>query len=612
LLEVRRAAIENENVHVAQASAAETTQMSCANLLHYLAVRQFDLRPEQVELSRRGLSSLGRSEAHILATIDAVIARLAADDPDIALPSELGERGPSAAEGDALLARHTVDALGPAPKHHIARLMVTLPTEASSDERLVEDLIRAGMSIARINCAHDDATHWLRMAHNVRDAARRLERPMRVMVDLPGPKLRTGPLSAGPRVVRVKPRRDVLGRVLAPARVHFCPAASVARSSPAQSPTDVVTIPFEGDLLSAARIGDELVLRDSRDRKRVFTIGAVTANSAEATADRTTYFLTGTPIECRRGKLVVGGGRVGLLPEMPAVVELVAGDLLEIHAGTAPGIVPRRDAHGALIEPGRISVNVPELFTAVRPGHRVLIDDGEIEGIARRVESTRLVVEIMRPPRAMLRAEKGINLPDSPMSIHALTDDDLEILNEVADVADMVALSYVATAEDVDRFHRALDRVGATGVCAVLKIELAAAFHNLPDLLLEALQHPPAAVMVARGDLAAEVGFERLAELQEEILWLAEAAHTPVIWATQVLESAAKRGMPSRAEITDAAWSGRAECVMLNKGPHIVETVRLLGDILTRMQGHQQKRTPTLRPLSVAGYAASVRSRTDE
>jgi pyruvate kinase len=242
----------------------------------------------------------------------------------------------------------------------------------------------------------------------------------------------------------------------------------------------------------------------------------------------------------------------------------------------------------------------------------VLIDDGEIEGIARTVESARLIIEIVRPKRATLRAEKGINLPDSQLSIRAFTEEDFEILSGVAHDADMVALSYVATAQDVDRFHRALDDVGAVGVCAVLKIELAAAFHNLPDLLLEALQHPPAAVMVARGDLAAEVGFERLAELQEEILWLAEAAHMPVIWATQVLESAAKLGMPSRAEITDAAWSGRAECVMLNKGPHIVETVRLLGDILTRMQGHQHKRTPTLRRLSVAGEAGSSRARTQD
>ena len=94
-----------------------------------------------------------------------------------------------------------------------------------------------------------------------------------------------------------------------------------------------------------------------------------------------------------------------------------------------------------------------------------------------------------------------------------------------------------------------------------------------------------------------ECGFERLAEVQEEILWLCEAAHVPVIWATQVLETLAKKGSPSRAEITDAAMGERAECVMLNKGPHVLEAVRVLDDILRRMQGHQAKKRPMLRAL---------------
>jgi len=103
--------------------------------------------------------------------------------------------------------------------------------------------------------------------------------------------------------------------------------------------------------------------------------------------------------------------------------------------------------------------------------------------------------------------------------------------------------------------------------------------------------------MIARGDLLVEIGYERLAEVQEEILWLCEAAHVPVVWATQVLEGLAQKGLPSRAEITDAAMGGRAECVMLNKGPHIVEAVRVLDSILQRMQAHQSKKSSRLRRL---------------
>jgi pyruvate kinase len=148
-----------------------------------------------------------------------------------------------------------------------------------------------------------------------------------------------------------------------------------------------------------------------------------------------------------------------------------------------------------------------------------------------------------------------------------------------------------------------LARLGAKHVGVILKIETRKAFENLPNLLLASLCAPPVGVMVARGDLGVEVGFERLAEVQEEILWLCEAAHMPVIWATQVLESMATKGAPSRAEVSDAVMSGRAECVMLNKGPYIVETVRFLNGILERMDAHQSKRRALMRRLSISELA---------
>ncbi|MEL6325669.1 MAG: pyruvate kinase, partial [Cyanobacteria bacterium J06626_23] len=118
-----------------------------------------------------------------------------------------------------------------------------------------------------------------------------------------------------------------------------------------------------------------------------------------------------------------------------------------------------------------------------------------------------------------------------------------------------------------------------------------------PELIVNAAGRQPFGVMIARGDLAVEIGYQRLAEMQEEILWICEAAHVPVIWATQVLENLVKTGTPSRAEMTDAAMSERAECVMLNKGPYITDAVKILDDVLTRMQAHQLKKTPQLRAL---------------
>jgi pyruvate kinase len=158
-------------------------------------------------------------------------------------------------------------------------------------------------------------------------------------------------------------------------------------------------------------------------------------------------------------------------------------------------------------------------------------------------------------------------------------------------------MSFVHHPDDVVAVQRALARREARDLGVVVKIELVSAFRRLPEIVLQAMQSRRVGVMIARGDLAVEAGAVRVAELQAEILWLCEAAHVPVIWATEVLDRLAQTGRPSRAEITDAATAQQAECVMLNKGPHIVEAVRTLDDILQRMARHQRKKFALLEPL---------------
>ena len=192
-----------------------------------------------------------------------------------------------------------------------------------------------------------------------------------------------------------------------------------------------------------------------------------------------------------------------------------------------------------------------------------------------------------------------------------IRDRDIADLVVVASEADMVGLSFVQKPEDVMLLREHLHRHGKDDIGIVLKIETLQGFENLPELMLAAMAGKSAGVMIARGDLAVECGYERLAEVQEEILWCAEAAHMPVIWATQVLETLAKTGVPSRAEISDAGMGVRAECVMLNKGPYITDAIRALDDILRRMAGHQAKKRPLLRALrawSGAGAASATPS----
>jgi pyruvate kinase len=247
----------------------------------------------------------------------------------------------------------------------------------------------------------------------------------------------------------------------------------------------------------------------------------------------------------------------------------------------------------------RIGCTLPAVFDVAHEGQHVVLDDGKLTAVVEHVgpDDILLRIETASIQGSKLRAEKGINLPETDLPVDAVTDADLPLLRVAAAHADMVALSFLRHERDVDAVQEYLGRVGAEGCGLVLKIETEAAFTRLPEILLHAMRSPRVGVMIARGDLAVEAGYERLAELQEEILWLCEAAHLPVIWATEVLDHLARTGQPSRAEVTDAAMAQRAECVMLNKGPHVDTAIVVLDDILRRMSGHQRKKTALLRPL---------------
>ena len=254
---------------------------------------------------------------------------------------------------------------------------------------------------------------------------------------------------------------------------------------------------------------------------------------------------------------------------------------------------------GRVLRPATINCTIPEILRDIKAGERVWFDDGKIGGVIKKVADSEATIEITHAGAAgsKLRPNKGINLPDSDLSIASLTPKDLEDLQVVAEQADIVGMSFVRSPGDVEALEAHLARLGRPDIGILLKIETRKAFDNLPFLVLAAMRRAAAGVMIARGDLAVECGYERMAEIQEEILWVCEAAHMPVVWATQVLESLAKKGLPSRAEITDAAMGERAECVMLNKGPYLCDAVTALDDILQRMQDHQVKKSAMLRIL---------------
>lgn len=416
------------------------------------------------------------------------------------------------------------------------------------------------------------------------------------MMDLAGPKLRTGPLAPGPRIVKWRPQRDSSGKVWAPARIWLTPEDHPELPP---VPADAV-LPMPVEWLAELATGDVVTLTDARSARRRLKIVGGTDASRWAECTQTAYVATGTRLRRRAmPDRPAPVALVGELPAQPSHLLLKVGDSLVVTRDLEPGRPATFDERGWLLTAARIGCTLPEVFDAVRPGERIWFDDGTIGGVVKHVETDQIEVEITyaRPAGSRLRAEKGINLPDTDLRVSALTDKDIADLVFVAANADLVGFSFVGDPSDVERLRACLAELGPRRPGIVLKIETRRAFEHLPELLLAVMRNPSAGIMIARGDLAVETGYERLAEVQEEILWIAEAAHLPVIWATQVLETLAQTGQPSRSEITDAAMGERAECVMLNKGPHVVDAIAVLDGILRRMQDHQHKKRSLLRRL---------------
>lgn len=566
---------------------------SIRNLLHYIHFRRNDLRSLQKRLSNQGLSSLGRSEAHLLHDLDRVLALLAGVLEGNWYPAT--GQALSIDEGEALLRAHTQQLFGPHRDGEGVYIMVTMPSEAAEQSDLVETMLRAGMDCARINGAHDDKATWIHMIEKIRQTSMAMNLSCKIYMDLPGPKLRTASVPAPP-VFAIHPSRDASGRVIAPAEVTLTPA----QTPPLDAPH---LLPVSAAIYHDLQVGDRLRFRDTRGRLRDLEVtGRDAAGRWRSQIWHTAYLESGMPCSWwRPGEVPLrqGEGCFGPFSEQPGFLLVHPDEQLLLMRSAQPGQSACRNAEGAVVEMARIGLSVPEIIDDLEVGHRVFIDDGKIGAIVEALMPEGAVLRITRarPEGEKIRGEKGLNFPDSTLRLPALTAEDLDMLDLAAQEADMIGYSFVRTAQDVQTLMKELDKRGARDVPIVAKIETAQAVRNLPEILLAVIPRRPLGIMVARGDLAVEIGPERLAEIQEEILWLCEAAHVPVIWATQVLESLARKGTPTRSEVTDAAMAVRAECVMLNKGTYICRAIETLRDILVRMQAHQHKKIARLRAL---------------
>jgi pyruvate kinase len=452
-------------------------KLSGSNLIHYLVLRSSEIRVLQEYLHERGLSSLTNMESHTMHQVQQILSWLKGAPAKHITTCDFKT-------ALKLQTRHSEELLGEFPTRERPHIMVTFSQEMGKDRKLVEEMLNEGMSVARINCAHDTQEDWLQMITTLKKAIARTGKPCKIYMDIAGPKI---------RIKSIK--------------------------SAKASGKDALPV-SEGTELVLCRPGDESpVSRKSKSKRNLI-----------------------------------------------------------------------------VVEPG-------ELVSMMREGDRIFFDDGKFEARVIREGPERATVRIVRisARKHILKPQRGINLPDSELTLPTLTAEDKANIPFICQHADMVGFSFVSHIDDIETLRHELQSSGRKRKPAIiLKIERLAAVQQLPALLLNGMKDEALGVMIARGDLAVEIGFERLSEIQEEILWICEAAHVPVIWATQVLETLNKTGFATRSEITDAAMSVKAECVMLNKGNYIVKTIRMLDDILTRQTGHLEKKRYIMRPLGIA------------
>ena len=552
---------------------------SAVNLIHYVAFRKFNLTQLQGILRNLGITGFSHAEGHVMSTLmhsrhllQCLLETREQFDSGEAISVERSRR---------LLAQHTIGLMGCETSGRRVGIMVTQPAESAWHPELVRGMIEAGMDCARVNCAHDDKEIWMKIINNVRTEAEMAGKQVTITMDLSGPKIRTGALEAGMRVRKFTPRRDEGGHVLKPATVLL--KRKLAEDSLAN------VLPVSVRLLESLKVGDKVFFRDERDKKRELVVAEVMPGLVKTYLYKTAYIRTGTALHKEDGLV----SDVGELPKTERPLLLKKGQLLRVTGPEHVGRKAVKSWDGKITQPASIPCQMPAVFKDLKPGERVLFDDGKIEALIREASAEGFLAEITRAREkgSWLRSEKGINFPDSHLKIKGLTDKDREDLKFIAEHADVVNFSFVNSREDVEELLEALDQLGVSDrLGIILKIETGAAYDHLYEILTTAMRRRNIGVMIARGDLAVEVGWEHIGLVQEEILAMCGAAHVPVIWATQVLENLAKKGLPSRSEITDATNSLKAECVMLNKGPYITDAIRLLDSILRETEKFRLKK----------------------
>ena len=585
------------------------------NLFCYLALRKRNIEEIQQRLTEDGLSSLGTLEGYVLSSLEQILKHFGYSANSNTSLEKIGLK-----DSKNLISNRSKSLLGIPRDGRLTSIMVTIDIDLANQPQLLEKLLKNGMDIARINCAFGSVKEWKIIIKAIRDSEKRLSEKgeyngrCRVFMDLAGPKIRIEKICLPVDPIQIHVPKDSFGKSVRLIEGFLDSQAKYTEKMNLPGTSNfIVSISNGKEEFDDLEIGERLFFYDSSCRFHTMTVLEKISQSRirvgvgdtiyldEGIAlQREKYFKDFQKIECERnqsGFSHITGIRNAIQtgPIRPNTSEL------EVKAGDRILLINKQTFKDNSVLLGnaipRISCSIPEIFSKIEPGHRIFIDDGKIGARVLSVKNDYLELEILYPSHTpgKIKSNKGLNFPDSNLEISAITPQDIENLKFIVKNAAAVSISFTHSPDEIKTLYEEVQRLGYPNFGIIAKIETRNGVHNLGRILSAGLTLPKFGVLIARGDLAIETGFEKLSLIQEDILCLCEASHIPVILATQILETLAESGLPTRAEITDAARAQRAECVMLHKGKFIIEAIKILSLLLKTEQIHHSKKRQIFR-----------------
>lgn len=562
------------------------TNQSLQNLQAYIKLRSQDISELQNSLTNIGLSSLGRAQSCVINSINQdifILSKLLHKPYDQSLNDS---KALNYEDAKKIMLKNS-EVFGKSSEKFKTNVMVTLPSEAAHCELLIGNIIANGASVARINTAHDDAATWKKMAQKVKEENQKQNKDTKIYVDLAGPKNRTQKIQKLFTPFKIGSWRN-------PKEVEILPVsqenALTSKGVKDNFGNRLSTLVVNDEVFEACKRAQKLTI-DDFEREKTQSYEIINKNDRvfiDVDKKITIFENTSVEIESNNEENSMMS-RLYNYELLPQSIRLFKSQKFII---THKNILGQSNfKYQDTIYAGIIGCSNKEIFSYVNIDDEIFIDDGKIGCKVIKTIDLGLVCEVFlaKENGTILKEEKGINFPNTDLEIDAITNEDKKNFEDIVDFADIIGLSFAQNCNDIKMLQQMLKEKNKTNVAIAPKIETKTALRNLPKILQTLISWDHYALMIARGDLAIEVGFDNLPYIQEEILGICEAAHVPVIYATQILEGKMKNNLPSRAEVTDAATAQRADCVMLNKGPYVTDTVIILKNILRQMHTLFQK-----------------------